>query len=102
MHTKNVQRTLGTLHGGLNFTRNYYYCEPCRLGFYPRDAELGLPPDGAVSLEMERRILDFAASGPYEECVERWNIHYPHLPLSAHQFREVVERGRKRAEESDV
>lgn len=101
VHTRKVQRNVMTLHGELSLTRHYHYCRDCRLGFYPRDAELGLPPDGAVSLEMERRILDFGVSGPYEECAERWNVHYPHMPLSANQFRQVVERVGKRAENSD-
>lgn len=101
VHTKNVGRSVETLHGQLTLTRQYHYCRECRVGFYPRDAELGLPEDGAVSLELERRILDFGINGPYEECAERWNLHYPHMPLSANQFRQVVERVGKRAEQSD-
>jgi hypothetical protein len=101
VHTRKVQRTISTLHGELTLTRQYHYCRDCGLGFYPRDAELGLPSDGALSLEMERRILDFAVSGPYNECAERWNVHYPHMPVSANQFRQVCERVGKRAERAD-
>jgi hypothetical protein len=73
----------------------------CGTGFYPRDAELGLPAEGGLSLEMERRVLDFAVSGPYEECAERWNVHYPMHPLSPNQFRQVAERVGKRLEASE-
>ena len=101
VHTKRAQRKLMTLHGEVTITRAYHYCRACCLGFYPRDAELGLPSDGAVSLEMERRILDFGVNGPYEECAERWNVHYPDMPLSASQFRQVVERVGRRAQQSE-
>ncbi|MBC7793797.1 MAG: hypothetical protein H7Z43_08815, partial [Clostridia bacterium] len=68
VRSRNVERTVTTLHGEQTVTRNYYNCRSCGTGFYPRDAELGLPAEGALSLEMERRVLDFAVSGPYEEC----------------------------------
>jgi hypothetical protein len=101
VHTKNVGRTLTSLHGTHTLMRHYHYCRACSLGFYPRDAELGLPVDGALSLEMERRVLDFAVSAPYEECAERWRVHYPHASFSSNQFRQVAERVGKRAEDSE-
>jgi hypothetical protein len=101
VHTKDVSRTLTSLHGSHTLVRNYHFCRRCAVGFYPRDAELGLPVDGALSLEMERRVLDFAVNGPYEECAARWSMHYPAHPMSANQFRQVAERVGKRAEEAE-
>src|SRR5687768_10519112 len=43
---KNRERTVKTLSGPLTLVRNYHYCEMCQHGFYPRDAELGLSPEG--------------------------------------------------------
>jgi hypothetical protein len=101
VHSKNVTRTITSLHGAHALSRNYHFCRRCKVGFYPRDAELGLPVDGALSLEMERRVLDFAVSAPYEECAERWGIHYAHAPFSSNQFRQVAERVGKRAEQAE-
>ena len=39
-----VSRTVESLSGPHTINRNYHYCDKCSLGFYPRDAELGLPP----------------------------------------------------------
>jgi hypothetical protein len=101
VHSRNVERTITTLHGTHTLVRDYYFCRACGTGFYPRDAALGLPADGALSLEMERRVLDFAVSGSYEECAARWNVHYPMHPLSPNQFRQVAERVGKRLEQSE-
>jgi hypothetical protein len=101
VHTRNVGRSLRSLHGEHQVKRHYYFCRSCQLGFCPRDAQLGLPKDGSLSLEMERRVLDFAVSGPYEECAERWAVHYPQAKFSSNQFRQVAERVGKRAEQSE-
>lgn len=101
VHTRKVGRTLTSLHGTHTLLRSYHFCRSCRLGFYPRDAQLGLPAEGALSLEMERRVLDFAVSAPYDECAERWRVHYPHAAFSSNQFRQVAERVGTRAEKAD-
>ncbi|MBN1961920.1 MAG: hypothetical protein JW841_13320 [Deltaproteobacteria bacterium] len=46
------------------------------MAFILRDTEIGLPADGDVTYEMERRILDLAVNSTYRECVERFEVHY--------------------------
>ena len=86
-----VERTFRSMSGEHTFRRDYYYCEGCSKGFYPRDAFLGLPEHGAETIELERRMADFGINDTYETASERWNFHYP-LKTSANQFRQVVKR----------
>jgi hypothetical protein len=101
VRTKGVARQFESLSGTHTLIRNYHYCDSCKHGFYPRDAELGLPAAGDVTLKLESRLLDFGVNGPYERSAERWSVHYPHRPFSAHMLRSVVERVGKRAELSN-
>lgn len=96
-----VARTVESLSGAHVIERNYHYCDKCRLGFYPRDAQLGLPPEGAATLELERRLADFAVNDSYESCARRWRVHYPR-GFSPTMFRQVAERLGKRLEQSDT
>ena len=96
-----VKRTIESLSGSHAIERNYHYCDYCKLGFYPRDAELGLPPEGLVTLELEKRLVDFAANDSYECCARRWRVHYAR-PLSPTMFRLAAERVGKRLEQCDA
>lgn len=98
VRAKKVQRTFESLSGKHTLVRNYHYCDTCGLGFYPRDAELGLPAEGNATLKLEARLLDFAVNSPYVRSAERWGVHYPHRPFSANMFRQVVSRVGRRAE----
>ena len=86
-----VERTFRSMSGVHTFRRDYYYCETCSKGFYPRDAFLGLPENGAETIELERRMADFGVNDTYDVASERWNFHYP-LKTSANQFRQVIKR----------
>jgi hypothetical protein len=96
---RNRVRHIMTTAGELRVSRNYHHCKKCQHGFYPRDAELKLPEEGEVSDAMEKRILDFAMNGPFEQCAERWDIHYP-FPISSNLFRRVVDRVARRREKA--
>lgn len=97
-----VERTVETLSGRQTIVRHYHYCDGCKIGFYPRDAELGLPSEGSVTLELEKRILDFAVSADsYESGARRWKMHYP-WAFSATLFRLVAERVGTRRELCDA
>lgn len=100
LRTANVPRTFKSLSGTHTISRNYHYCEACKEGFYPRDEFLGLPREGELSSELERRVADFAVNEPYDSAEERWRFHYS-LPLSANQFRQVAKRLGQQVEESD-
>src|SRR3954469_14282854 len=52
VHTHQVGRHITALHGTHTLMRAYHFCRSCRLGFCPRDVQLGLPADGALSLEL--------------------------------------------------
>lgn len=98
VRTKNVERKFESLSGTHTLVRNYHYCDYCKAGFYPRDAELGLPAEGDVTPKLEARLLDFAVNGPYERNAERWSVHYPYRSFSASMFRRVASRVGRRAE----
>ncbi len=94
-----VERTFRSLSGEHTFKRDYYYCDVCLKGFYPRDAFLGLPEQGAETIELERRMADFGVNDAYEVASQRWNFHYP-LKTSANQFRQVIKRLGEKMEEA--
>jgi len=85
------ERTVRSLSGPLTFRRNYHYCEKCQYGFYPVDRLLGLPEEGELTSEMEKRVLDFAVNDVYGECAARWSLHYRE-PISENLLRRVVAR----------
>jgi hypothetical protein len=95
----NKRRILQTLSGKLRLVRNYHYCRHCKLGFFPRDIELGLPAKGRLSSELERRVLDFAINDPFEQAAERWSMHYP-FTISSNLLRRVTDRVGERCEHS--
>lgn len=94
---RNRVRHILTVAGEVRLSRNYHRCGRCKLGFYPRDAELKLPEGGEVSDAMERRILDFGVNETFEAAAERWTIHYRY-PISSNLVRRVVDRVGERAE----
>ena len=89
---KGVGRSFEALSGTHTLSRNYHYCRKCKQGFYPRDAELGLPQEGKVSVKLEARLLDFAVNDPFGHCAERWEVHYPGRPFSENMFRLTTDR----------
>jgi len=90
-------RTLRSMTGEQTLKRNYHWCGKCREGFYPLDAELGLPPEGEGELtpKLRARVMDFGVNTPYAEAAERWSVHY-RVGISEHLFRSTVERTAER------
>jgi hypothetical protein len=84
-------RTIRLVRGEHTFSRNYHYCGQCKIGFCPLDLSLGIPEDGELSAEMERRLLDFVLTGTFESCGERWALHYC-SDVSSHLSRMVMLR----------
>jgi hypothetical protein len=101
VRTHNVARTFKSMSGTHTIHRNYHYCEVCKEGFYPRDEFLGLPREGELSAELEKRVADFAVNDAYEVAEERWRFHYGGAALSANQFRQVAKRLGQQAEDSN-
>jgi len=94
------ERTVKSLSGLLTFKRNYHYCERCQHGFYPVDRMLGLPEEGELTSEMERRVLDFAVNDVYGEGAARWSLHYRD-PISENLLRRVAARVGEQCEAAD-
>jgi uncharacterized protein UPF0236 len=94
------ERTVKSLSGPVTFKRNYHYCEKCQYGFYPVDRLLGLPEEGELTSEMEKRVLDFAVNDVYGECAARWSLHYRE-PISENLLRRVVARVGAQCEAAD-
>jgi len=94
------ERTVKSLAGLVTFKRNYHYCEKCEYGFYPVDRLLGLPEEGELTGEMEKRVLDFAVNDVYGECAARWSLHYREA-ISENLFRRVAARVGEQCETAD-
>ena len=94
------ERTVKSLSGPVTFKRNYHYCERCQYGFYPVDRRMGLPEEGELTSEMEKRVLDFAVNDVYGECEARWGLHYRE-PVGETLFRRVVARVGAQCEVAD-
>ena len=92
VHARGRKRTFEALSGKHTIYRNYHYCKSCKVGFYPHDDALGLPKEGSVSFNLEERLLDFAVTEVYDQCAERWEVHYPHRPFSENMFRLTTDR----------
>ncbi len=86
---RDPERTVRSLSRPMTFRRNYHYCEKCQHGFYPAGRLLGLPEEGELTSEMEKRVLDFAVNDVYGECAARWSLHYRE-PISENLLRWVV------------
>jgi hypothetical protein len=85
------KRAIRTLAGTLTLTRNYHYCDRCKLGFYPIDRLLDVPEEGELTRELEKRVLDFAVNDVFGQGAERWNVHYE-VPISENLLRRVAAR----------
>jgi len=65
------------------------------------DRYLGLPEEGEVSDELEKRIVDFGVNETFEDAAERSNSHYPEIPISSNLVRRVVDRVGRHLEAAD-
>ena len=88
---KQRARTIRTLSGEHSYRRHFYRCKGCRHGFSPIDDEMGIPADGCVTLEVERRIVDFGVHDTFEEGAQRFSLHYDFC-ISENMVRRVVDR----------
>ncbi len=61
-----VDSLAGDLLGTSTITRAYYYCTPCKHGFYLLDATLGLSSRKKQD-DLQSLALDFLAKMPFEE-----------------------------------
>lgn len=91
------KRTVTSLAGPVSFERNYHYCRHCERGFYPVDRLLGLPEEGELTAELEKRVMDFAINDSYEHGAQRWSQHY-RFPISSNLIRRVADRVGRRLE----
>lgn len=101
VRAKDVPRTFEGMNGTHTYKRNQHYCETCKASFFPRDEELGIVKGSGISNEVAKRVLDFSINVPFETCEERWAVHYPLMPFSANQFRQVGKRLGDALEECD-
>ena len=83
---KDRERTVLTLSGPVVLRRNYHYCDRCKGGFYPVDRELGLPEEGELSPELEKRALDFAIMQELNDLIRYYRNYASRMHYR--QFRE--------------
>src|ERR1700722_16729879 len=94
------ERTVRGLSGSVTCKRNYHYCQACSHGFYPVDYLLGLPEEGELTSEMEKRVLDFAINDVYGQRAARGSLHY-RQPISDNLLRRVASRVGTQCESAD-
>jgi len=94
------ERTVESMAGPVTYRRNYHYCADCKHGFYPVDRLLGVPEEGDLTEELEKRVLDFAVNDVFGEGAERWRMHYP-FTISDNLLRRVADRVGRAAEQAD-
>jgi len=85
------ERDVRTLSGFVRVVRNDHYCEACKHGFYPRDWMLGLPEEGELTEEMEKRVVDFALNDTDVNAAKRFSMHYGQR-VSSNLMRRASER----------
>ncbi len=62
-----AERVLITRHGEFPLVRPYYYCSPCKAGFAPLDAQLGLDR-GSTTVQIRRWIARLCAKDAFAEA----------------------------------
>jgi hypothetical protein len=60
-----VCRTVDTMVGPLQLERPYFYCRPCRFGYYPFDAAVGVGA-GCKQLDMQQAAVKLVTEVPYD------------------------------------
>jgi hypothetical protein len=101
LKAKERERTVRSIAGVLTLRRNYHHCEKCSVGFYPLDAALDLPPEGELTRQMEKRVLDFAVNDVFGQGAQRWAVHYA-TPISDNLLRRVAARVGAQAEAAEA
>lgn len=91
VEAKKQPRTVRTLSSEQTYRRNHYRCSGCSHGFAPLDDELGIPAEGTVTAEVEKRIADFGVNDVFEEAAKRFSMHYG-WSISENMVRRVVDR----------
>lgn len=64
-------RRVRTVCGPVAFERPYYYCRPCRRGWAPADASLGLVPFQRISPGLQAWLVAEGVSHDFREAAER-------------------------------
>lgn len=91
VHRKRYEpKEISTLHGVLCLARPYFYCSPCRHGFYPMDAAFGVASQ-MHQYDVQEAITVAAARVPYEEAADLMrrfsgvsaSAHFAHRTLNA-------------------
>jgi len=88
--SRSVARTVLTKVGAVTYRRHYHYCDYCRFGFYPRDAELGLS-DEDLTDDVLALALDFAVNETFRFAAERLELHHG-VRLSTTKMQHLFER----------
>jgi hypothetical protein len=60
LHTKTVE----SRHGEVTIERPYFYCQPCRRGYYPFDRALGIAPE-RKQYDLQRAAAELFSEVPY-------------------------------------
>ncbi len=75
--TRHRQKTslLQSINGHLLFSRNYFYCRNCKIGFCPSDEELQIIPR-KLQFDIQWRAIELVVKLPFEEAKSELKKHY--------------------------
>ena len=76
------------------FSRDYYYCRKCKIGFCPSDKELEIIPR-KLQFDIQWRILEMIVKHPFEEACKEIEKHYnvKVQKKTAHELIQTVAKG---------
>lgn len=66
---------LQSINGRISFTRNYFYCRKCKVGYCPSDRELEIIPR-KLQFDVQWRALELAVRLPFDEAISDLKKYY--------------------------
>jgi len=93
-------RTIETLLGASTIARPYFYCAPCKHGFFPADATIGLSPRKKQD-DLQKLALEFLADLPFERASELF-FKSTGISFSDHRMHDLFAQFSKDATVEDV
>ncbi len=64
-----MSRKVECRHGVISIERPYFYCKPCKRGYFPFDEALGIAP-GRKQYDLQRAAAELFAELPHERAAE--------------------------------
>jgi hypothetical protein len=84
-----MSRKVESRHGVMRIERPYFYCKPCKQGYFPFDEAMGIAP-GRKQHDLERAAAELFAELPHERAAELFE-KLTGIRMTAHCMHELSE-----------